>query len=130
MARLTWFVSAPLLLAMIGGCSTYVSRYDFAPRPAFAEIRSNFPDQPATPVMAVASVIGVRRASSDENLPASVEVRLRVDNNGTKPVTFDPQSMELIDGQLLKFPPPLVRPSQPVVLNPKLSEVVTAYFPF
>ena len=63
-------------------------------------------------------------------MPTSVEVRLRIDNNGTHRINFDPRSLSLMDGSLAVFPPPIVRPPTPVVLDPTQSVILTAFFPF
>ena len=106
-----WYcLGVSLLLPLIAGCSVYVGE--------------------TPPVSAMASIIGVRYDSPSEQIPSSVEVRLRVDNNGPGNVVFSPTSMELSNGELQKFPPPIVRPPDPVSLAQGQSAYVTAYFPF
>ena len=64
------------------------------------------------------SVIGVHREDRTEGFPESVEVRMRLENNGPETVRFDPQTLELTNGRLLPFPPPLARPPNPITLAP------------
>jgi hypothetical protein len=139
MTRLSGLVLAPILLVFLGGCSQYVEDYNFMPHPALAEIGPpQAQGQPAPgqtaqqppPVSVLASIVGVRRADSKQNLPESVEVCLRVENNGPGPITFDPRSLALLDGHLVQFPPPVVRPPQSITLAPMQGAIIGAFFPF
>jgi hypothetical protein len=78
----------------------------------------------------MASIIGVRYDDPRDQIPSSVEVRLRVDNNGPASVVFSPTTMELSNGELQRFPPAIIRPPDPVSLAQGQSAYVTAYFPF
>lgn len=118
-----------VLLFLVAGCSPYVEDYEFVPRPALAQLPATQPSQPP-PVAAWASVIGVRRADRDLGVPDSVEISLRVENNGARQVLFDPRTMELTDGTLERFPDPVIVPPQNWTLEPGQSIVVNAYFPF
>ncbi len=118
-----------LLLGFLAGCSSYVDGYYYMPRPVVAEIPSTQPAQPP-PVAAFASVVGIRREDKKLLIPESVEVRMRLDNNGPPTVTFDARSLELTTGDIVRFPPPLIETSGPMVLMPGESALVTAYFPF
>jgi hypothetical protein len=129
MRRTILIVSGLFLTALLSGCSTYVDDYYFGPRPARAEIPATQPDQPP-PVSALASIIGVHRADSQEGIPESVEVRLRVENTGANFVSFDPQSLELSDGAFVMFPRPVLRPPQAWTLPPGQMALLAAYFPF
>jgi hypothetical protein len=122
-------VLAPLCLMFLGGCSTYVEGYHYAPRPAVALVPATQPTQPP-PSGAIVSIIGVHREDRGAGIPESVEVRMRVENNGPETVVFDPRTMGLLDGGLMELPPPVLRPPQPVTLAPQQSVVVGAYFPF
>jgi len=99
------------------------------PRPAVANIPPA-PPQTYPPVTALASVIGVRLPDSRQGIPTSVQVQLRIENNGPETVVFQPQSMQLLDGVLMDFPPPMVPAPSPVTLAPQQSASVSAYFPF
>lgn len=118
-----------VLLALLGGCSPYVDGFDFAPYPALAEVPP-VPPQSGPPLSAYASVMGVRRADQHQGIPTSVQVRLRLDNNGPDSVQFDPRTLQLTNGALMRFPPPFVYPPQPVTFGPQQSILVDAYFPF
>ncbi len=118
-----------LLSIFSSGCSVYESGFRFAPHPGIVEIPSTQSAQgPA--VSTSVSVIGVRKDDSTDHLPASVEVRLRFDNNGLQPVTFNPHTLQLLNGELLKFPPPILDSHDSINLNSQESAVVSAYFPF
>jgi len=114
---------------LLGGCSTYIDGYHYVPRPAVALVPATQPSQPP-PCAAIASIVGVHREDRGAGVPESVEVRMRLENNGPESVVFDPRTMELLDGGLMEFPPPVLRPAQPVALAPTQAVVVGAYFPF
>ncbi|MGD0461527.1 MAG: hypothetical protein ABSB74_03460 [Tepidisphaeraceae bacterium] len=125
-----WYcVGVALLLPLVIGCSQYVGDVSFVPRPAVADIPPT-PPQQNPPVSSMASVIGVRYEDPADEIPSSIEVRLRVDNNGPGSVVFSPTEMELSNGELQRFPPPIIRPPDPVQLPVGQSAYVTAYFPF
>jgi hypothetical protein len=122
-------VTLPPLLALLSGCSPYVEGYWYRPFPAVAPLPATQPNEPP-PVAVLASIIGIRREDQKEGIPFSVEVRLRVDDNGAAGVVFNPQSLDLTNGELLKFAPPLLIPPGQLRLAPGQSEIVRAYFPF
>lgn len=119
----------PVCLAIVGGCSAYVDNFYYRPRPGIVEIPPPTTRE-APPVTGFASVIGVRNEDRSANLPPSIEVRVRIENNSGGPVGFDPRTLELIDGSLVKFPPPIVRPDERITLQPKESLALSAFFPF
>ena len=119
---------AAVALAVSGGCSVYDTRYLFEPRPL--DVQSSKPGAAgAEPVRTLATVIGVRRRDSRSQIPASVEVRLRVDNTSPFPVSFDPGSLALFSAGLEQFPDAIARPHDPVELSPGGTAVVEAFFP-
>jgi len=127
MSRVWFIVSALVLFTVAAGCSQYLGDFRYSPQQALAEIPSTQPQQP--PVVSVlAMVIGVHCENQNEGIPTSVEVRLRVQNNGPAPVVFQSPSLELTNGVDI-FPPPVVRPAQPIMLGPSDFAVVSAYFP-
>ena len=129
MPHRTFTLTACAIFALLSGCSTYVDNYNYRPRPAIAEVPPA-PGKHAPPVTGLASVIGVRNEDRKDGLPPCVEIRLRIENNGTDDLTFDPQTMELLDGLLLKFPQPIARPPQVVTLRQNEVAVFSAFFPF
>ena len=78
----------------------------------------------------MATVIGVRYDDQQDQIPPSVEIRMNIDNNGPDTVILDPASMELSNGQLMKFAPAIVRPPTPITIGSNQAAYVTAYFPF
>ncbi len=117
-------------LAFLAGCSSspYIEDYQYTPRPATARVHpANMPN--ADVLTAMGSVIGVRKEGSEQRLPESVEVRLRLDNTGSEQASFDPQSMELMTGELVKFRVPIVKAPSEIVLDPLQSTTLTALFP-
>ena len=118
-----------LLLLLAAGCAPYVEGYYYAPHPALALIPATQPSQPPT-VAAFASVVGIRRQDDQLHLPLSIEVRLRIDNNGSQQLWFDPRSMQLTSGDLIRFGPPLIDAESQLVVDPGQSALITANFPF
>jgi hypothetical protein len=129
------------LACMLAGCSTYIDDFQYSPRPAVASLSpmgqppatqpapgQPAPQQPPPALSVLATVIGVHRADSKLGIPDSVEIRLRIDNNGPENVIFNPQTLTLINGQLVPFGQ-VIAP-QPVGLDPHQTAYVTAYFPF
>ncbi len=116
-------------LLLAAGCSTYVEDFDYVPHPAVAEITPVPPDR-APPVSAFATVVGLRRADHDQDIPTSIQVRLRLENNGPRDLHIDPQSLKLETGDLLAFSPPIVRPGRLVTVSPQDSVTFDAFFPF
>jgi hypothetical protein len=126
----SFYFAACLPLLLLVGCGPYVDGYYYSPRPAMTAVPTTQPSEPP-PVVALASVIGIRREDSTLHIPLSVEIRLRLDNNGPQVVTFDPRMMELTTGDLVRFPPPVLFNTPPqLVVEPEQSMVVTADFPF
>jgi hypothetical protein len=119
---------ALIVLTVAGGCSPYLDYY-YAPRPFVAQVPSTQPSQPP-PLDALVAVIGIRREDHKRSTPESVEVRLRLDNNGPEPVEFDPQSLSLSDAALVAFPAPILDIPEGLRLGPAESATVTALFPF
>lgn len=117
-----------LALTTLTGCSPYYDDYRYSPHPAVAEIHPTSNPR-ATVATAMASVIGIRRADPDKGIPQSVEVRLRLENTGPDPVEFDPHTLQLTNGQLVTFPPPVVHAPYTIVLEPQQSTTLTAFFP-
>jgi hypothetical protein len=113
---------------MLGGCSVYNSRYVYEPRPI--DVLSAKPGaDDAAPARTLVTVVGVRREDAKAQLPASVEVRLRVENTSPFPVAFDPATLTLFSAGLERFPDAIVRPDAPIALQPADSIVVEAFFP-
>jgi hypothetical protein len=129
MARRFILLSVIAVALLACGCSVYLDGYNYAPRPAVAEVASTQP-QEASPVTAYATVVGVRKDDPQNHIPSSVEVRLRVENNGSHSVTFDTHTLELMNGDLLKFPPPQLDSEPTMNLAPYQSSVLDAKFPF
>jgi len=120
------------LLAFIflfSGCSIYVPDYSYVPHPAMADVPPN-PPQTSPPISVSATIAGVRYDDHQNAIPSSVELRLRMDNNGPNKVVFDPMSLELSNSELVRFPQPIVRPPTPINLAPGESAYLTGYFPF
>src|SRR5271168_246956 len=129
MVRVLGVMLCGLMLMGVIGCSQYDDDYQFTPRPVTAQIPGTQPSDPP-PVTTNVTIVGVRYNDSDNHIPPSIEFRMQMDNDSYQNVTFDPMSMQLISGQLVRFPPPIVRPSTPINIGPGQSAYITAYFPF
>lgn len=128
MPRACFLPMGLLLLAFVSGCSPYAGDFQYVPRPAMAELRSTSGQQ-APSVTAMVSIIGVRYEDQKEGIPTSFEVRIRLENDGSQEITFDPNTLEMTNSQLLAFGPPIVRPPGEVAVAPMQSGNLTAYFP-
>lgn len=127
-------------IALSGGCTPYIEGIRYAPHPAVAEVRAvtTSTTQPSpgmqpgmqSPLTSFATVIGIRREDSKLRLPLSVEVRLRFDHRGPQAVTFDPNTLDLTNGDLARFLPPIIQPPQVISVPSGQSVAVEAYFPF
>jgi hypothetical protein len=121
-------LGALLLLVSLTGCSPYLDDFDYRPRPAVSEIRSSAASQ--TPALvSLASVIGVHRQDKKLDIPESVEIRLRLENNGPEAVVFDAKTMELTSAHLTPFPPPITRTPGSIALNVMEATTLTAFSP-
>jgi hypothetical protein len=115
--------------ALLGGCSVYDQRYLYEPRPIDIQTTKPGADD-AEPARTLVTVVGVRKDDSRSQLPASIEVRLRVENTSPFPVSFDPASFALFSADLERFPDPIVQPEGAVTVPPAGTAVVKAFFPF
>jgi hypothetical protein len=118
-----------LMLMGIVGCSQYDDSYHFTPSPVTAQIPGTQPSDPP-PVTADVTIVGVRWDDPQNHVPPSIEIRMRIDDDSPENVVFDPMGMQLSTGQLIRFPEPIVRPTQPITIGPSQSAYLTAYFPF
>ncbi|MHC4447723.1 MAG: hypothetical protein ACYSXF_08100 [Planctomycetota bacterium] len=119
-----------LALVILGGCaSTYDQRYLYEPR--LVDVEAPVPGQAdATPVRTLVTVAGVRRADSQADLPASVEIRLRIENAGPAAVSFDPETLALFSADFTQFPAPITRPAERVEIPPGQAATIEVFFPF
>jgi hypothetical protein len=129
MVRVAGLILTVFCLMAVVGCSQYDDDYQYTPRPITADIPATQP-QLGPPVSTMVTVIGVRYADEDNHIPASVEVRMRMDNNSPDPVYFDPMSMQMTNTQLVLLAAPIVRPPAPISIGPSQSAYLTAFFPF
>lgn len=119
-----------LLVAVIapGGCAAS-DPWTFEPHPA--DVTAARPGADAEPVHTVVSILPMRRP--DDKGPAGppgLSVRIRVENTSPFPVTFDPGSMVLLSGGLVRFHDPIVEPPGPRDLPPGGNALLDARFPF
>jgi hypothetical protein len=131
-AGLVWTIALAGLMLVGTGCQSgpYLSGYSYQPQPGVYDVRKHGAEQQASPLTAMVSVLGVRRADPDHNVPASVDLRLRFESNGTEPISFDPSTLELVTGSLRPFLRPSVSPPMPLQLSSGQQQTVTATFPF
>ena len=111
----------------VSACSAYDPRYEFQPRPV--EVVQSVPGEQDRAASVLVSVVGVRRRDKEQQTPAAVEVRMRVDNETDREVTLDPASLHLYAANLIPFPQPAV-PAGALVAPPHGSGDLAAFFPF
>jgi hypothetical protein len=115
-------LSAGLIgLLMLTGCSTYDDRFAYGPRPVQVPIVA---PNGAPAVQALATIIGLRNKKDD--VPRSIEVRIRFENVSNQPAIVDANSLEMFSADLRPFGRPIldaggaftIAPGQVVILNP------------
>jgi hypothetical protein len=112
-----------------GGCSVYDARYAYGPNSVAVD--APVPGAGGTrPARTLVQVVGVRRSEKGSSLPASVAVRLKVENTSGSPVSFDPASLVLSGPGVQRFPAAVVRPDGVVDVAPAGTAEVEAFFPF
>jgi hypothetical protein len=117
-----------LWLGSLVGCSPYVDDFDYRPHPAVAEVHSSAQSQSPAAV-AMGTVIGVHVADKKLDIPESVEIRLRLENNGPEPLSFDPATMEMTSAHLQPFAPPIIHAPGTITLNSNEAATLTVFFP-
>ena len=122
------FAAGLLMLLASAGCSQYVGDFQYVPYPAVRALRVPANAQ-APNLYVLASVIGVRRADAERGLPQSLEIHLRLENNGSEPVTFDSAMWHLTNGHLIAFANPITAPPGRIAVPPAAAQTITAYFP-
>ena len=118
------------LLFLTAGCEQdpYLPGYSFYPQPAAVNVMHRGPTE-QTPLTTLATVVGVRRPDANKNEPSAIVIRLRFENNGPAHLTFDPQTLELVNGALRPFQSPQVQPAFVLELPPGQKQEITAAFP-
>ena len=121
-------IGAALLISV--GCGTYDARFAYEPAPA--ETRLTETGQPeAEPVgRMLTSIIGVRRNDPNIDHPNTVQVRLRIENDGPQTIRINPTSLQLLTGNLREFGSPSTEPSGAVDVPTGERASLDAYFPF
>jgi len=125
--RLNPLLILTLVFALVG-CGTYDARYAYEPGPAEIALMDQRPDGEHRG-RALATIIGVRRDNPALEFPNTVEVRVRVENDSEKSVSFDPSSLQLLAADLTPFGQPTTRPAEQVTLEPGQTATVRAFFP-
>ena len=121
------FARLVFALPLLCGCSAYDTAYEFEPRPLeFAHVLPGAADRAASVLV---TVVGVRKRDADQGIPASVELRLRVDSSTDPEITLDPSAVQLFAANLLEFPPP-TSPEGPLAVPARGSGTLTVLFPF
>ena len=121
MRRLPW-----LALAALAACSTYDTRYQFEPTPVESHVQA--PDGTLL-AHGLAAVVGLRRADAAAGLPQAMEVRLRAENPGDRPLRLEAAAAQLFTGDLQPFLAPLAQPPGDPELPPGGSANVDLLFP-
>ena len=130
--------SVPVIVLFAGlmmGCSNqprYAEGYQYMPPTSRQEMRlGNDPPANIGPAaVATSSVVGVRLADNQAKIPDSIEVKIRLDNNGPAMATLDPASLQVLTGEYVPLPAPKLDPASTLYVSPGGSQVLTANFPF
>jgi hypothetical protein len=120
------------LLMCVGsslGCArTYHWAYEYQPRPMAVSVVSP-PASEAQPLHVLVTVIGVRTDSAKEH-PATVEVRLQLENATDEAAAIVPGSLELHSANLRPFDAPKLPEPRMLAAAPGQVAPFTVYFPF
>jgi hypothetical protein len=120
----------PILLALVpaagllGSCASTYHSARFVPSPLEVPLLAE--GDPAGQARALLSVRGIRRAK--EGRPTEVEMRMRIENLGTAPLTLATSQWELVDSDLNPFDAPELDPPQPEAIAPGDKRAFTALF--
>ena len=108
--------------ALTGGCATNEAiRY----APSLSSLAIPLGERGAT-VTALVSVVAPPAA--EREMPAGIEVRLRLDNHGKQSATLAPDSLEVVTADLESLGHPELIPAGPVVVPPGGEATVSAMF--
>lgn len=131
-ARAVVYVGLVALGAVSAGCETspYLRGFRYAPEPALVDVMRKGGESQRPPLSVLVSVIGVRRGGTAAAAPPAVEIRMRFENNGMVPVTFDPSTLSLVTATLQNFQPPEVHGPRPLQINPGQDAQISVFFPF
>ncbi len=115
---------AVLLVPLVLGACSSVPRYRYAPNPV-----DHFVPSDESVAHVLIAVVGALEA---EHAPGGLElqVRLRVENLGDRPVEIEHEKLELVTANLVAFGAPRVEPAPPVVVDVGGDQLVELYFPF
>ena len=90
------FLLPTAALVLLAACSTYRPGFQYSPAPAVAVTESK--------ARVLAAVEGVRRASSADGLPESVDIRLRVEAPADRDVTLVTEHLNVVTADLIDLP--------------------------
>jgi hypothetical protein len=121
-------LAALVPLMLLVGCASYEDYY-YLPHPGMAEIPATQPSQPPV-VTAFATVVGISTPDDRSKALPMIGTRLRLHNNGTLPITFDPHSISLSTSDLVQFPAPMLSVPSPVTIASGDTATFSADFPF
>lgn len=117
-----------LIAGSLGGCSAYDQRFIYDPPIAMVAAEADAAIG-ADEVRTLASIIGIRNRDRAANLPACVEVRLRIENDSPRTVEFDASGLSLLAANLEAFPEPLIHPAGELLVAPGGRATISAFFP-
>lgn len=108
-----------VLMAGAGCSSTYRSGYDYAPRPVDQEVGPS--------ARLVMTVLGIRKAEKQVR-PESVEVLIRIENGGERPIRLGPGGLSMTAANLVALKPVETQPEAGAVVSPGDTAELRAYF--
>ncbi len=95
-------LSLALVFALLGACQSSWYPYRFVPAPL--EVRLDAPNDAEAQGRALITVLGVHRADAKHGRAlARVEIRMRLENAGQKPMKVEPESFSLVAATLESF---------------------------
>lgn len=104
-------------LGLVGACRSSWYSYSFAPAPL--EVALDSPRAADAKGRALVTVLGIRRADEKAGTPARVEVRMRLENAGSRKLAVVADSFRMVSSSLENFAAPTFSalPTEPLARN-------------
>jgi hypothetical protein len=116
--------AAGVLVALaITGCAATLPQY----KPLLSEV--DIPTDHRAEIVMLVSLVSVR-ADEKAEMPAGIQVRIRLENHTAAPARIEPDSLELVDATLESFPAPRISPAGGTAVEPGARAVLSALFPY
>jgi hypothetical protein len=118
--RLPALLLAAAAAALMGGCATNATRYE----PSLSSVDVPLGDSGTS----VTALVSVGPVPAGRGMPETIEMRLRLDNHGERPVALEAEGLELVAADLTSLGRPELIPAGRVEVAPGGAATVGAAF--